>query len=499
MSSKDQKPAPNQHIKFPCIPVTQGTVTFYVGALPFSLLRPFCTVSPREPRLDDPLYSPDPHPKEQTPQRLTKEERLDDIARFVRERIQAQPTDRKEAIFPGTVILGLLADVEVWQETPDQPSPTAAIIIQPRGAENAQVGLPNMERCLFIIDGQHRLKGLDRLRENLDDEILLLGYDSGTLTAEQSKALKQLQETRQALMSLLIAITLLVDFDLAEQAMVFANVNFKQKTVPRSLYYDIFGAFAEDRVTTIAFTHELVLHLNNSGKSPLQGMIKILGTGPGLVSQAFLGARIEFLIDPAYPRAVFRQFYLRRQQDDKEASRQFASIIRNFFAAVHSQLNYAWPKPEDGKYSPRKYDFILCKSMAMSGLIAALGDIYLLALLDFALGQEEKIATGGVFSEAFFTAFLADFDPAGSKDPQQSAFARGQPWSIGGSAVIEKRIHEEMRNWLSSAYLRQVQDARSGYRQLIGRYRGKARAARIAERTSSRKRGVLVRNGSVVA
>ena len=114
MSSTDQKPQPNQHIKFPCSPVTQGTVTFYVGALPFSVLWPFCTVSPREPSTDDHLYSSDPRPEAQTPQRPAKEERLDDIAQFVRERIQAQPTDRKEAIFPGTVILGLLDEVVCW-------------------------------------------------------------------------------------------------------------------------------------------------------------------------------------------------------------------------------------------------------------------------------------------------------------------------------------------------------------------------------------------------
>jgi hypothetical protein len=85
MSSTHQKPKLNEHIKFPCVPVPQGGVTFYVGALPFSQLRPFCTVSPREPRVDDPLYSTEPKPKIQTPQRVANEDRLDNIAQFVRE------------------------------------------------------------------------------------------------------------------------------------------------------------------------------------------------------------------------------------------------------------------------------------------------------------------------------------------------------------------------------------------------------------------------------
>jgi hypothetical protein len=38
---------------------------------------------------------------------------------------------------------------------------------------------------------------------------------------------------------------------------------------------------------------------------------------------------------------VFRDFLVRRQSDEKEASRQLAGIIRTFFTAVHEEMQGA--------------------------------------------------------------------------------------------------------------------------------------------------------------
>lgn len=469
------------HINFPCIAVQQGPVTIYIGALKFSDLKRICTVTPRVPRKDDPLYSDNLQIEAQTPQRKPNEDRLDGIADYVLERLVPKSLEPKEVIFPGSVILGLLANVEEWPDIPEEPTPTSALIIKRGSGLEPQLLLPKLENSIFIIDGQHRLKGLvhleDRLKNIVGQPELGIGQ-----TPDEDLNQKRLQMLR----NLKIPITLLVDFDLAEQAMVFATVNFNQKTVPRSLYFDIFGAFESDRVTTISFTHELVLHLNNSDKSPLKGMIKLLGTGPGLVSQAFLGQRLSLLIDPALPKAAFKSFFLRRQKGDREASRQMGTIIRSFFAAVRKELFYAWPVPkDDGTYSAYSYNFILCKSMAMSGLIAVLGDIYRLSLLDFALGFEHEVAASEIFHQSFFSSFLANFDLNGRKDPAKSDFARGQPWSNGGSAVIEKKIYDTMRVWIAQAYIEQLKKNDSVYRLAIERFNGLKRAAIIAEQKSN--------------
>lgn len=468
----------NSHYQFPCVPAQQGRrVTIYLGSLRFADVWPRCTVTPREPRVDDPLYSSSPNTKIQTPQRSANDERLDTIADFVEERLNDGIGDRKEAIFPGTIILGLLASIENSSQPPDEPTPTAAILIE---TDPPILWLPKMDASLFIIDGQHRLKGLDRLHKRLIERIAILVRLQTRRTREQEDELKNAREIQQRLEDFQVPISLLVDFDLAEQAMVFASVNFNQKPVSRSFYYDIFGTFESDRVTPISFTHELVLHLNNSEKSPLHDMIKLLGSGPGLVSQAFVGTRLTLLIDPDHPKAVFADFFLRRQINTIEASRQFATIIRSFFAAVKDGMRYAWPVKNSESYSAYHYTYILCKSMGMSGLIAILGDIYRLSLLDFAYGREAEVAESGTFSCAFFSSLLRDFDPKGREDPALSEFARGQPWSIGGSAVVEKRIYIEMKKWLFSAYQIDVLTADSLYVKALNQWNGQRRAADLA-------------------
>lgn len=469
-------PLPDTHLRFPCVEVPQGPrVTLYLGALSFGDLWPLCTVSPRQPREDDPLYSSERHPSEQTPQRAAKDDRLREIAEFVEERLRPSNRQRKEAIFPGSIILGLLTDVESGPSATDSPSPCSAVI-HALEANGVEIWLPRAEKVLFIIDGQHRLKGLNALRLRFDKDISRLESLGARSTSDDLSKLTEVKKLREDLLSLKVPISLLVDFDLAEQAMVFATVNFKQKTVSRSFYYDIFGAFESDSVTPISFTHDLVLHLNNSEISPLKGMIKLLGTGPGLVSQAFLVAKLTLLVDPNCPKAVFRDFLVRRQSDDKEASRQLAGIIRTFFTAVHEEMQYAWPQIVDGKYSPMRYPFILMKSMAISGLLATLGDLYRLVLLDFAFGSEKHVAAAEILTEFFWRPFLSGFDPMGRSNPENSVFARGKEWSIGGSTIIERRIYDQMRHWIFGAYFRDARNENSPYSQAIARFNGPGRA-----------------------
>lgn len=480
------------HRLFPCFEVKQSDrITLYLGTLKFSELWPLCTVTPREPRQDDPLYSDHPVPEVQSPQREANKKRIEEISKFVSDRLDTTELGRKEVIFPGAVILGLLVDIETLEAqtvTPESTSqllesnPTTAIL-GPVVEGAVKIWLPQIAASLFIIDGQHRLKGLGRLEETLGEKIAVLRAELATVeTAEKRTELVRVESKLSRLRAFQIPISLLIDFDLSEQAMVFADVNFNQKSVSRSFYWDIFGAFESERVSTISFTHDLVLHLNHSEQSPLKGMIKLLGRGPGLISQAFLGARLVLLIDPDPTRAKasFRGFFLRRQKDDKAASRQFASILRNYYQAVAAEFPYAWPVRHGGNYSSYHYRFILCKSMVMSGLLGVLGDIYRLALLDFAAGEvENTIADSEVLSGEFFRAFLTDIDSDGRADPARSIFSRDLPWGIGGSASLERRIYVALRTKIYGSYQRMAGDENCLYRQAMVRFHGTGRAFEI--------------------
>jgi len=115
--------------------------------------------------------------------------------------------------------------------------------------------VPDNINDIFIVDGQHRYKGIEKfIHENaLIDDIEL-------------------------------SVTFLINYDIYEQSEVFANINFKQKPVNKSLYYDIFGVLPGRNEFT--FTHFLVNSINKSQE--FKGLIKMLGKGNGIVSLAFM-------------------------------------------------------------------------------------------------------------------------------------------------------------------------------------------------------------------
>ena len=80
---------------------------------------------------------------------------------------------------------------------------------------------------IFIVDGQHRMMAMKSLYEKLRKQISLSEDDQIILNYLQSYKFN---------------CVLLVNYDLWEQGQVFVNVNFKQKPVNKSLYYEVFGS-----------------------------------------------------------------------------------------------------------------------------------------------------------------------------------------------------------------------------------------------------------------
>lgn len=478
---------PDEHIRFHCVEARQGEQScLYLGMLRFDLLKELYTVSPREARTDDPYSDDGPAPRPQYPQRAERPERLREISSFIEERLKISTDSRKQIIFPGTVILGLLTDIEAHVEQPINPTPSAAHLLPgDNGSGCLTILLSRKQGSLFIIDGQHRIKGLRALYDRIKDQIDRLD-GAQPQSNETKERLDKLRPTLRHVLDFNVPISLLVDFDLEEQAMVFATVNFQQKPVQRSFYYDIFGAFESEKVTAISFSHELAIHLNNSTKSPLKDMIKLLGVGPGLISQAFLVARLEPLVDPQSSKAVFRSFFLRRRAGEKDASAELAAIVRSFFAAVRDEFPYAWPtRNAKGNYSAFSYDFILMKSMVVSGLLAVLREIYKISLLDFAGTHEADVAEAEIFDANFFRPFFRNIDSAGRASAAKSVFHRNSGWAVGGSSKIERLIFESFRRDIFATYKELLRDESSMYSLLCVRHNGPKTAAEIAERHES--------------
>ena len=124
----------------------------------------------------------------------------------------------------------------------------------------------NGDVFLTIIDGQHRIKGIERAIERLNEAIL-----NSIDEIERKKStlvLKRLQDLE-------LIVTFFIDPILEYQAMIFSTINKTQTKVPENLVFSLFGLTKDDTPQKTAL--EVVLALNGLEKSPFYNRIKLVG------------------------------------------------------------------------------------------------------------------------------------------------------------------------------------------------------------------------------
>lgn len=196
---------------------------------------------------------------------------------------------------------------------------------------------------VFIVDGQHRLMAMRRLYENI--------ISNKNYLHEYTECVKEYLEQYK------FNCSILVNYDLWEQGQVFINVNFKQKSVNKSLYYEVFGSeYRENKSdwqrNKIYLAHCLAKKLNEHVESPYYQRIKMLGTGKGYISQAFV---VEALL-PLFKEGEIWEF----DEDDPDLSINdylyFGTELLSYYVAIKRIFPKYWPGEEDDKGT------IICKT-----------------------------------------------------------------------------------------------------------------------------------------
>lgn len=259
----------------------------------------------------------------------------DQIAGIQRERAPKRVKELSEyvnfdyATFPTSVILAIDERTVKIDEIDGCPNLYNMIISE---YESDEEKIP-LESTAFIIDGQHRLAGLESLE----------------------------RETFE------VNVSIFVGADMADKAEIFSRVNLAQTKVNRSLVYDLF-AYAEKR-SPYKTAHEVTLALNGDEQGPFFQKIKRLGKAtPGLgkietLAQAtvadgiidyitsepekerntgFLGLPGPSRKDEDWKRYIFQNFY------DTDDAVSIFKILTNYFGAVSSKWTDAWYEPEIG-------------------------------------------------------------------------------------------------------------------------------------------------------
>lgn len=210
-----------------------------------------------------------------------------------------------------------------------------------------------------VLDGQHRIAGFQK-------------YEGVRGTFE-------------------LIVTIYIDMELEDQAIVFATINKEQKNVSNSLVTDLF-AFAESR-SPQKTGHNIARALNKKEGSPFFDKIKILGTAEStnetITQSTFVEAVLKYI---TRDKQADRDFYRRNKNEkaiklpyinEKESNKLFlrnifiddqndikiAQILWNYFYAVQQKWPTAWNVPANNN--------ILNKSTGFIALMRFLKDAYL--------------------------------------------------------------------------------------------------------------------------
>lgn len=320
------------------------------ASIPFSFLRDRV----RFTYMEEPSYNPYAFNSDDTDslresgkkrfyQRRVDDKRVDAIKRYIRTSILDEYYGNAVGVlFPTSLLLAA---------SYDDPLP-----------EDGVVALPDMlsqDRKFFIVDGQHRLYSMMSLYEDVATSLQLTFFGD----SENEIINKYLERYR-------FNCTILLNYDLWEQARVFADVNFNQRKVSRSLYYSIYGMWYSDnpkelRNNYIFIAHHLVNFLNSSPESPLKGMIKMLGNGDGLVSQSFVADALIMHIQS--PRGIW---YVDSMLDKTEGNyRYMAKELITFLTVIRNLFPSQWPV--NGKHRS-----ILLKTTGVGALMRLMGYIH---------------------------------------------------------------------------------------------------------------------------
>lgn len=237
---------------------------------------------------------------------------------------------REDATFPNTIIISVGYD-DQSNSNWEYDDVTGSLLIK------------NLPDSVNIIDGQHRLFGLEDFPDFEIPVSIFLGLPE------------------------------------AEQGMVFSTINGNQRTVDSSLIYELFGM--SDKRYEEVVSYKIVSALNSDKKSPWFQKIKMLGKAKndGDISQGAFSKYIH--INLISKGKVMRSLF------EKEKDEIMYKILLDFFTAVSVSFPEAWRNENS--------EFILTKTTGFNGFMSFFIDLAKLSKLnDFSLDQkffEERI------------------------------------------------------------------------------------------------------------
>ncbi|MCX5748879.1 MAG: DGQHR domain-containing protein [Candidatus Saganbacteria bacterium] len=287
-------------------------------------------------------------------QRPLSPKRVDDLKQYI---------NLVDASFPTSIILSIDSDNVSYD--PDNKKLT--IIKRPDIAK--------------ILDGQHRIAG----------------FEDNSMAAEKFQ----------------LNVTIFIDMEIEDQAILFATINKTQTKVNQSLVIDLFE-YAKSR-SPQKTAHNITRVLNFKKGSPFYGKIKLLGTAldkeKETITQATMaqnimkyitknpmndrdiykrGGKPKSIVGDETIKLIFRNLFI----DEKDEI--ITMIIWNYFMAIQNKWEDAWTKVQENS--------ILNRSTGFIALMKLLKDIYV------SFKKPDKVISITEFQNIFNKIDLKDGD-----------------------------------------------------------------------------------------
>lgn len=268
-------------------------------------------------------------------------------------------------------------------------------------AKSSYIIVPNTRGAILIVDGQHRVRGLQESSQSDNYEILLsfiIGYDRSVVANQ------------------------------------FYTINYNQKPVNKSLLYQLTGQFSKE-LTEVTFLHNTLKALNEVEKSPFYKRIKMLGVAPKTgaldekdrkqmtISQAFF---IDYMTPTIGKRAVsgYAQPVFRYYYDEPERRGVIVQFIKRYFNGVRLEFDDQWNNPQDS---------IISKTLGVAAFIKVLPLIYIKLFFDE--WKEDPDEASNTKSKHFRSIF---------KSIDQNLFLKTGPYGGGTSAGSVSKLRNDI-------------------------------------------------------
>ena len=242
-------------VEIKCLPVTQPIGTFYIGTIGAADLVDIAWADIRRIAHDD-------VEEERSGLPDVDLSRLEDSVIEEMDKDFLNPDEQDFEKFLGIqreLSRNRVKEIKQYVTTQDAAFPTSVLIaVSSRYAsydeETSTISIIRHNKAAKIIDGQHRIAGLEEYEGPQFD----------------------------------LNVSVFIDMDLQDQAMVFATINLKQTKVNKSLAYDLYE-FTKTR-SPQRTAHDIVRFLNYRAGSPFYLKVKMLGTGSGKEQEAITQA-----------------------------------------------------------------------------------------------------------------------------------------------------------------------------------------------------------------